>query len=528
MTSAVTVPALGLGPAEDLHRAGRGDVADVQPGADVPGEQHVAGDDRLLGDGGPAGQPEPAGDRRPRSSARPRSAAAPAACWAMTPSNALTYSSARRISAGVGDAVPSSENTRTRAAESAIAPSSASCSPASPTVTAPTGRTSHAAGLAAEPPDLLDDAGGVGDRVGVRHRVHGGVAAERGGAGAGLDGLGVLAAGLAQVGVQVDQAGQRDQAAGVDRPRRPAAVRSARRSRRSTAVARAARRRRSADVRRSRTPSDRADSLVTARSRRGSPPPSSRYSTAIRTVTPLATCSTIIERGRVGDLGGDLHAAVHRAGVHDDGVVGQRAPSGGVQPVAAAVLALGREERGAHPLALDPQHHHDVGLGQHRVEVVGDLAGQAADADRQQRRRRDQRDLGAERVQQQHVGAGHPAVQDVADDGDPHGPRAGRAGCRIVKASSSAWVGCSWVPSPALTTLPSHPVGEPVRRAGGAVPDDDRVGAHRLEGQRGVLERLALGDAGALGGEVDDVGGQPLGRQPRRRCGCGWSPRRTG
>ncbi len=26
---------------------------------------------------------------------------------------------------------------------------------------------------------------------------------------------------------------------------------------------------------------------------------------------------------------------------------------------------------------------------------------------------------------------------------------------RIVYASSSAWVGCSWVPSPALTTLPS-------------------------------------------------------------------------
>ncbi len=71
-------------------------------------------------------------------------------------------------------------------------------------------------GLAAEPPDLLDDAGGVGDRVGVGHRVHGGEAAERGGARAGLDGLGVLAARLAQVGVQVDQAGQRDEPGGVD------------------------------------------------------------------------------------------------------------------------------------------------------------------------------------------------------------------------------------------------------------------------------------------------------------------------
>ena len=43
---------------------------------------------------------------------------------------------------------------------------------------------------------------------------------ERGGAGAGLDGLGVLAARLAQVGVQVDQAGQHDQARRRRSPRR--------------------------------------------------------------------------------------------------------------------------------------------------------------------------------------------------------------------------------------------------------------------------------------------------------------------
>ena len=72
------------------------------------------------------------------------------------------------------------------------------------------------AGLLAQPPDLLDDAGGVGDRVGVGHGVHGGEPAQRGGPAAGLDGLGVLPAGLAQVGVQVDQAGQRDQPGGVD------------------------------------------------------------------------------------------------------------------------------------------------------------------------------------------------------------------------------------------------------------------------------------------------------------------------
>ncbi len=64
------------------------------------------------------------------------------ACWATTPSNALTYSSARRISTASETQWPSSLNTRTRAADSAMAPSSARRSPASPVVTAPTGWTS--------------------------------------------------------------------------------------------------------------------------------------------------------------------------------------------------------------------------------------------------------------------------------------------------------------------------------------------------------------------------------------------------
>ncbi len=72
------------------------------------------------------------------------------------------------------------------------------------------------AGLLAEPPDLLDDTGGVGDREGVGHGVHGGEAADRRGLGAGQDGLGVLAAGLAQVGVEVDEAGQQDLARRLD------------------------------------------------------------------------------------------------------------------------------------------------------------------------------------------------------------------------------------------------------------------------------------------------------------------------
>ena len=135
----------------------------------------------------------------------------------MTPSNALTYSSARRISDGVVDAlavVGEDPDARGGVGHRAELGELLALEPDGDGTDR---RDVAVAGLAAEPPDLLDDAGGVGDRVGVGHRVHGGEAAERRGPGAGLDGLGVLAAGLAQVGVQVDQAGQRDQAVGVDR-----------------------------------------------------------------------------------------------------------------------------------------------------------------------------------------------------------------------------------------------------------------------------------------------------------------------
>ncbi len=138
------------------------------------------------------------------------------ACWATTPSNALTYSSARRISTASETQLPvvgEDPHPRRRVGHRAEL--------GQPLARQPDGDgadRAHVAvpGLPAEPPDLLDHAGGVGDRVGVGHRVHGGEAAQRRGRRAGLDRLGVLPARLAQVGVQVDQPGQRDQAVGVD------------------------------------------------------------------------------------------------------------------------------------------------------------------------------------------------------------------------------------------------------------------------------------------------------------------------
>ena len=65
-------------------------------------------------------------------------------------------------------------------------------------------------------PHVVGDHRAVGDRIGVGHREHCRVSPESRCSRAGIDVLGVLAARLAQVGVQVDEAGQQDLAAGVD------------------------------------------------------------------------------------------------------------------------------------------------------------------------------------------------------------------------------------------------------------------------------------------------------------------------
>ena len=188
-------------------RPGGGHVADVQPRADVRGEQAVAGDDRLLGDRRPAAQAEAAGEL---ALVHLRVLGQPRLLGVLGDDAVERLDVLQRATHQhrVGDALAvvgedpdpgGGVGHRTELGE--------------PLAAEPDGDRADredvaVPGLAAQPPHLLDDTGGVGDRVGVGHRVHRGEAAERRGLGAGLDGLGVLAAGLAQVGVQVDQAGQ--------------------------------------------------------------------------------------------------------------------------------------------------------------------------------------------------------------------------------------------------------------------------------------------------------------------------------
>ena len=134
--------------------------------------------------------------------------------------------------------------------------------------------------------------------------------------------------------------------------------------------------------------------------------------------------------------------------------------------------------------------------------------------------RRDQAHARAHHGEQPDIGARHAAVQDVA--ADRHRETLERAPTRrIVSASSSAWVGCSWLPSPALTTLQSS-----LRDSSSAAPavlvaHHEDVGPHGVERRGGVDQRLALGDRGGRDGHVEHVGAQPLGRQLEGALGAG-------
>ena len=172
---------------------------------------------------------QPGSPSRPEISPSWQQASGPAscgswACWATQPSKARTYSRARRISRASATQCPSSENTRTPAPDRAISPSSASSVAGQALAHRADRHHLGGPGRAAQRGQVLGRLGGVGHRVGVRHGQHRGEPPAGRRLSAGADRLGVLPAGLAQVGVQVDQSGQGDQSVGVDPSPRPGAA----------------------------------------------------------------------------------------------------------------------------------------------------------------------------------------------------------------------------------------------------------------------------------------------------------------
>ena len=64
--------------------------------------------------------------------------------------------------------------------------------------------------------------------------------------------------------------------------------------------------------------------------------------------------------GIVGDIGANLNAAVHRAGMHNKRAFFGISEFSAVQSMKVKIFAFGRHKGSAHALKLKAEHHHNV------------------------------------------------------------------------------------------------------------------------------------------------------------------------
>ena len=122
-------------------------------------------------------------------------------------------------------------------------------------------------------------------------------------------------------------------------------------------------------------------------------------------------------------------------------------------------------------------------------------------------------DAGAELAQADEDGPHDPRVRQVADDGDvPPGEVAEPLLHHVGVEEGLGRVLVHPVPG----DVGVDPLADLLGRTARAVPDDERVDAHRGHGERGVAQGLALGGRGTLAGDVDDVRREPLARDLER------------
>src|SRR5437868_9150168 len=114
----------------------------------------------------------------------------------------------------------------------------------------------------------------------------------------------------------------------------------------------------------------------------------------------------------------DLDTAIHRPRMHHQRIRLGISELLLVETEIMEVLLARRYEGAIHALALQPQHHHDVGTIEALAHVACDLDAHPLDAARQQRGGGHHADAGAHGVEQQDIGARHAGMHDVAANGD--------------------------------------------------------------------------------------------------------------
>ena len=202
----------------------------------------------------------------------------------------------------------------------------------------------------------------------------------------------------------------------------------------------------------------------------------------MRTCTPLRTCCQHGRVGRVGHRGRDLHAAHHRPRVQHHGVLGQQ--RGPAARTGRSRTAYSRADGKNAPcirsactrsiITASRRRQLGVQLGAHPARPRARPRPAAASAARPARPRRPASRAGRR-------SSGRPGCAGRRRRSRSAARRSPPSRSRSVAASSSACVGCSWVPSPALTmhgracpsaaAVPVHPrapAGAPRRTPGAA------------------------------------------------------------
>ena len=146
-----------------------------------------------------------------------------------------------------------------------------------------------------------------------------------------------------------------------------------------------------------------------------------------------------------------------------------------------------------HALGLHTQHHHHVCIGDLAVEVVAHAHAvrfrtPVLNTQRHQRRGCHEHHLRSEGREQLRIRAGHAGVQDIPDDhylfaANLPDAVAHRGG--VQKSLGGVLVGTVTCVDDGRIV---QPTGYLASRAGGRVAHDDRVGAHGLQGQRGITQ----------------------------------------
>jgi len=238
----------------------------------------------------------------------------------------------------------------------------------------------------------------------------------------------------------------------------------------------------------------------------------------MRTATPISTCSRMSDWAPSATV--DLDAAVHRPRMHDQRVrlgIGELLL---IEPEIMEVFLRRGHERTVHALALEAQHHHDVGIAQALAHVARGLDPEALDCGRQQRRRRDHAHPRAQRVEQDDVRARDARVQNVAADGHDQPLDAAfvaadgegieqRLGGMLVRAVAG------------IDHRTVDLLGQKLDRARGVMAHHDDVRMHGVERDRSVDQRLALAHGGGADRHVHNVGAEPFAGELEGGLGAG-------